>query len=232
MIKNLVLIGVFFVGCAGAAFSSSETPLYVEVDASVPDIGIETEVFMGDAMLQQKVGSFRECFVPKESYQASSFGFQIVIEGGEPACKRSPDDKWYEVFYNGCPNCETVGITYGLELKEKKGKYQLRSCDLTRERCGGKKFKKIDGTAIDFNERFFVQKPKSIQRTIEYAGRSGDILRFVYSEYDNGMARTAFTREFQMDFGESDVIGFKGAILKINEADNMRVVYSVIRNFK
>ena len=51
------------------------------------------------------------------------------------------------------------------------------------------------------------------QRTIECSGKSGIILRFTYSEFKDDLARDSFTREFQVDLDEIDVVAYKGAIL-------------------
>ena len=62
-------------------------------------------------------------------------------------------------------------------------------------------------------------------------GGGGDILTFTYSEFTGGYARQAFTREFQVDLTEGNVAAFKGSIVEILEATNIKINYRVIRNF-
>ena len=71
----------------------------------------------------------------------------------------------------------------------------------------------------------------TLQQSIEYAGKSGNILKFIYSEFYASRARDAFTREFQVDLSDGNVGAFKGAIFEILDADNTTITYKVVRNF-
>tara|TARA_B100000963_G_C22593879_1_gene656903 strand:- start:166 stop:1248 length:1083 start_codon:yes stop_codon:yes gene_type:complete len=74
-------------------------------------------------------------------------------------------------------------------------------------------------------------KDDKLQQTIEYAGRTGEILNFIYSEFSDGMARDAFTREFRMDLSEGNIGAYKGAIFEVIKATNATISYKVIRHF-
>lgn len=76
-----------------------------------------------------------------------------------------------------------------------------------------------------------IQVATSLQRTIEYAGIDGDLVKFIYSEFKEGLARDAFTREFSIDLTKGNVAAFKGAVFEIIEATNATIKYKVIRNF-
>ena len=80
--------------------------------------------------------------------------------------------------------------------------------------------------------RFFSISTNTFQQSIEYAGKSGTKLNFTYTEYKEGYARDAFTRNFEIDLSEGDVAAFKGAIIKIHSATNVSIVYEVMRNFQ
>lgn len=69
------------------------------------------------------------------------------------------------------------------------------------------------------------------QLSIEYAGRTGDILTFIYSEISSGIARDAFTREFRIDLSEGNVGAFKGAFFEVVEANNATITYKIVRHF-
>ena len=77
----------------------------------------------------------------------------------------------------------------------------------------------------------FIYEPNSFQQSWEYAGRSGDILKFAYSEFTDKFARQAFSREFQIDLSEGNIAAYKGAIVEIVDATNVQITYKVIRNF-
>lgn len=74
-------------------------------------------------------------------------------------------------------------------------------------------------------------KNESMQQSIEYAGRTGKVLTFIYTEFNAGMARDAFTREFKIDQSEGNVGAFKGAVFEVLEATNSTITYKVIRHF-
>ena len=72
---------------------------------------------------------------------------------------------------------------------------------------------------------------RPFQQVVEYAGKNGNILTFRYSEYQDGMVRDSFTREFQLDMNEGKVSGFKGFVFEVIEASNATITYRVIRHF-
>ena len=65
---------------------------------------------------------------------------------------------------------------------------------------------------------------------IEYAGKSRDVLTFVYSEFNPPHPRLSFTREFRIDLSEGNVGVFKGAVFEVIEATNTTITYKVIRH--
>ena len=90
--------------------------------------------------------------------------------------------------------------------------------------------KNLPKDAVEFGETF-IYRPNSFQQAIEYAGKSGNNLKFVYSEFADGFSKQSFTREFQVDLTEGNVAAYKGAIIEIIEATNVTIKYKVIRNF-
>lgn len=69
------------------------------------------------------------------------------------------------------------------------------------------------------------------KQELVYNGRVGDDLRFVYREFAERMARSAFSQEAQYDLKESNIIGFKSARIEVLEATNSNIRYKVISNF-
>ena len=89
---------------------------------------------------------------------------------------------------------------------------------------------------LEFNETFeetsrTVETSSKMQRTIEYAGIQGDMVKFIYAEYMDNMARDAFTREFTIDLSVDNVAAYKGAVFEVIKATNSMIKYKVIRNF-
>jgi hypothetical protein len=88
----------------------------------------------------------------------------------------------------------------------------------------------------EFNNSFeetskVIEVEAGMQRSIEYAGKNGNIVKFIYSEFKDGMARDAFTREFTIDLSGDSVAAYKGAVFEVIKATNSTIEYKVIRNF-
>jgi len=66
---------------------------------------------------------------------------------------------------------------------------------------------------------------------LEYSGKSGSVLKFTYSEFIEGLARDAFTREFTVDLNEGNTGAYKGAVFEVLEATNANITYKIIRHF-
>ena len=48
-----------------------------QVTDNVPEVGANNEVYLGDRMLVQRTGEWRECIIPKNDYEGNNWG-QIV----------------------------------------------------------------------------------------------------------------------------------------------------------
>lgn len=73
--------------------------------------------------------------------------------------------------------------------------------------------------------------PGSFRQELIYNGRTGDSVKFLYRELKDSYLRAPFTQEVTYDLKDSDVIGFKGARLKVIEATNTKIKYSVSKTF-
>ncbi|WP_288953735.1 hypothetical protein [uncultured Citrobacter sp.] len=72
----------------------------------------------------------------------------------------------------------------------------------------------------------------SFVKTIEYNGKSGNTLKFTYREFSNNMARSAYTTDFTFDLSEgTKVVAYKGAKIRINEANNSLIDYTIVSGF-
>lgn len=214
---------LFLLFCSSFVFSNT---LYEETVYNKPDVGIESEVYLGDRMLIQQVGEWKSCITPLRTYTKNSMGWSYIYKAGEPLCKDDLKSKHYTPTY---PNA----IGHGNEQSQlvswdgKKGKFKMCQTAMgMKAQC----IKKLTEDDIKVGETF-IYRANSFQQTIEYGGKSKDILKFTYSEFTGGFARQAFSRDFQVDLSEGNVAAFKGAIIEIVSADNVRIKYKVIRNF-
>ena len=70
-----------------------------------------------------------------------------------------------------------------------------------------------------------------MKRDLIYAGRSGDALHLIYREYVNDLARPAYTQNLYYDLSESKIIGFDGARISVDSADNTGITYTILSYF-
>ena len=69
------------------------------------------------------------------------------------------------------------------------------------------------------------------QRELLYNGKSGSTIKVLYREFKNDMARPAFTQELTYDLSESDLIGFQEVRIRVADASNIQITYTVERGF-
>lgn len=214
-IAGAILLMVSSVAHAG------ERVMYQEITDNKPDVGVSTTVYLGDRMLEQRHGRWQECLIPKFDSNKTMIGTVFIVKSGEPLCKSTPKSKKYDAvsYVNGA----------------------VRPWEVNFKPLGNNQFKLCAAGAICTDPRdlseieagpWFVYNKSLFQQTIEYAGRNGDILKFTYSEFADGFARQAFTREFQVDLTQGNVAAYKGAVIEIESATNSQITYKVVRNFQ
>ena len=220
--KKIILI---FCLCTTSIYAQ-EVPMYKEITNNVPEVGEKKEVYLGDRMLIQRTGEWKECIVPKDSFKIPVFagGAEMFLKANQPLCKKDADSELYEDKINSLL----------FKLTEKNNKYGLTPCILRtfNAKCfKSKTIKNLDKTNLEVSDRYFLYRENTFQQSIEYSGKNENNLKFIYSEFTDGFARQAFNREFQIDFSEGNVAAYKGAVIEIHQATNTKILYSVIRNF-
>lgn len=202
--------------------------MYQEITDNKPEIGISTTVYLGDRMLQQRRGQYQECIIPKFSSEAKDLlGVNhFVVKANEPICRPSLNEKKYIAnTYHNYFNSAGGGFgDYKINYKP-IGSRNFKLC--SQGLCTDD----MDLSQID-SSPFFVYSINTFQQTIEYGGRSGDVLKFTYSEFTDGFSRQAFNREFQVDLSQGKVAAYKGAVIEIESATNSSITYKVVRNFQ
>lgn len=187
--KRFALIIVLFPLFAQA----EQKELNIEITDNNPKIGIETEVYLGDRMLAQGVGKWKECITPKQTFTKTRIGWTKIIKADEPLCKREGDDKYYWSDYD---NAYGQGTTARYKVRWKQNKNKSSLCQCQMGMCVDC-FKKLNEDDVEYGERF-VHVENSLQQTIEYSGKQGELLNFLYSEFYSGTTRDAFNREFTL----------------------------------
>ncbi|HSZ52919.1 MAG TPA: hypothetical protein VK801_15230 [Caulobacteraceae bacterium] len=70
-----------------------------------------------------------------------------------------------------------------------------------------------------------------LQRTLIYNGRVGDKINIGYREFSDSTARPAFSNNVEYDLSSSNIISYRGAKLRIIDANNNSITYQVLSNF-
>lgn len=76
-----------------------------------------------------------------------------------------------------------------------------------------------------------VVSESNFQQTLIYSGRVGDRVKIGYRESAGDMARPAFSNEAEYDLSVSKEVAYRGAKIRIIEANNQSITYEVISNF-
>jgi hypothetical protein len=67
------------------------------------------------------------------------------------------------------------------------------------------------------------------RRELVYSGVSNGMVALLYREFDQDLARPAFSQALTFDLSKDNEIGFQGARLRIDRATNTEVTFTVIR---
>lgn len=199
-----------------------EKDMYQTIDDSRPSPNKIVQAYMGDRMIVQRKGYFADCIIPHFSVDEDYIGgWNYFIKADVPVCKeKSKSKKYIAPYVNGTNGKNDKNMPIKLTSKE-NGTYKICISD-----WGFNAACKDDLTESDFyNGPAFVSVKGGLQRTIEYAGKSGNHVNFIYSEFKDGMARGAFTRDFGVDLSEGNVAAYKGAVFEIIEANNAQITY-------
>jgi hypothetical protein len=71
-------------------------------------------------------------------------------------------------------------------------------------------------------------QPGAFAAELIYSGVAGKVVRAVYREYVDDMARPAFSQELQYDLGVDRTIAYKSLRMRVDEASNAGIRYAVV----
>ncbi|MDG4717798.1 MULTISPECIES: hypothetical protein [Thalassospira] len=81
-------------------------------------------------------------------------------------------------------------------------------------------------------EELSARDNQSVQQTLIYSGSVGKKINISYREFNDGLARDAFTNDVEYDMGESNIIGYKGARIEVLDYDNRTIKFKVLKHFR
>lgn len=74
----------------------------------------------------------------------------------------------------------------------------------------------------------YGDQPGAFTAEMVYSGLAGTVVRALYREYTDNLARPAFTQELQYDLGADSVIAYKSIRVRVLAATNSALRYSVL----
>ena len=221
--KKLLIAGVLgfgLVGCATPAYNYQAVPKNV----SKPPIDSINTAYVGDKMLEQGVFIDREALnVPVNT--KLSFAYTLTAGYYLKTGQNNKGD-----FYLPMNNIANGGMVQKSALADPFRAVMLggdgKLCVITvfnAKNCGGEHqaTKSLVGVASD----------NSFQQTLLYSGKVGNKINIAYREFSSNVARPAFNNDVEYDLNESRVIGYKGALIEVIDANNQSIKYKVLKNF-
>jgi hypothetical protein len=89
----------------------------------------------------------------------------------------------------------------------------------------------VDSTCRVTATKVTIPARGSLKRELLYDGNAGATIRLSYREYVDDMARPAFTQDASYDIRTDNVVGFKGARVRVIDANNTSIKYEVLKGF-
>ncbi|QJB68359.1 hypothetical protein [Parasphingorhabdus halotolerans] len=205
------------------------TPVTQQI--SEPPLNTSTETPIGGAMLKQ--GALTEtkgiALAQKNNINNYTFSKGFYPQIGEDA------EYTYHSYQMGLGLSGFGGlmITGGLLGPMQNDVVSLRATKGSNQLCVDRSMgAKACDTEIGYTR---TTKPivseANFQQTLIYSGRVGDRIKVGYREFSGNNARPAFSNEVDYDLSQSMEIAYKGALIMVEEADNKKIRYTVIKNF-
>lgn len=217
---NFILIVIFSLSIVGCTSRSGPIIRYQSI--SIPDINQVKTVSLGESLLTQAEG-----FMGYNRIKLGpAFGVYSKIDSGI-YCQLNKNSNLY---YSADPQAVTFtspnGQIHGYNNKVGYDRNDKRICPGGGKPC----YNSSEISIIELGSGTCLTN-KSFQRTIEYSGKNGNVLSFVYREFSNNMIRSPYTTNFTIDLSEGNSLTYKGAEIKIENATNNKITYKLLKNF-
>lgn len=83
---------------------------------------------------------------------------------------------------------------------------------------------------IPFKKSFYHKRDDlSFKKELVYTGVSQKVVSILYREFNEDIARPAFSQELKYDLSESNVVGYRGARFEIIKATNQGLTYKTLK---
>lgn len=214
----------------------ASTPLNYQprtTQISFPALNTETRVTLGEDMLHQ--GTMTE--VQGISFATDNNNHNFLLSSGFYPQIGEDEEYTYHSFQvgRGMTGLGGITLTGGALFGQTSYPQSIRASRTQRESCvivGG-----LGGGPVCDTEHAFIRETRpfmsesSFQQMLIYSGRVGDRIKIGYRESSGNMARPAFANEAEYDLSASDEIAYRGARIRVIDANNEGITYIVLSNF-
>ena len=220
-ILTLVLLGFLISSCTTLGYIGEPRIKYQNI--SIPEKGQIVTTNLGMNMITQGKSSVAVgVHINKEQLN----GF---VKAGDYMPTQENNEK---IIFENYPNGNRItGNTFG--ITDYILVYYKNTNELKYEMYGGSmKVKNFSDTVTNFELRdVYSVSADNFQQTLIYLGKSGQIIKLAYREFNGDFIRPAFSTEVTYDLSETKRIGYMNCEMEILEATNSYIKYKVIKNF-
>ena len=232
MKRGLLLVCASVLGLSACA-SVKNNYVPVTQQISEPPLNEVRTAMIGDYMVKQGTATqTRGVYLA----QANPIGTYTLSEGFYP--QTGIDDKYiYTTFVSGPPVQGMGRVTLGgglggagLPSGIRFARSEQKTCVIYTGAYGIQQPLCDTEYGYELTERPLVST-NNFQQTLIYSGQIDGKVRVSYREFSGNMARAAFSNEAEYDLNRSDIIAYKGARIRVLNADNEKIEYEVLNNF-
>nr|WP_137676351.1 hypothetical protein [Parerythrobacter lutipelagi] len=226
----MIFAAISLAGCA--TVKNNYVPRTEQI--SFPALNVEQTATIGDKMLEQGTATTTKgVFLPRQNNISG-----VVLSQGFYPQTGEDDEHVFTRFAIGSsdPNMGQVTLQGGVFNQNtypqgiRFEKENQKTCVVVPGVYGISQNVCDTEYSYEFTERPIISQ-NNFQQTLIYSGRVGDRIRVSYREFSGNMARAAFTNEAEYDLSKSDMIAYKGAKIRIIDANNEQIRYEVLSNF-
>ncbi|MDV6251653.1 hypothetical protein [Vibrio sp. EA2] len=219
--KKMLFVGLSFAllsGCTSVQYNGSQANAVTKID--YPPVGEVRTAYVGDHLVSK--GTLAEMSVLRVTNMIKSLAYDIP-QGDYNQLGYDHKQQFFSPV--GVIKAALADPIQGIAVENNQ---QNEVCFVTifgAKSCVDDAYGKFSITkkVSEFHDSF--------QQTLIYSGKVGNKINISYREFSNSRARPAFNNEAEYDLGESNQIGYKGAVIDVLEADNTKITYRLVRNF-
>lgn len=220
------IVVISLIVLAGCATPENYQPKTTQI--SIPELNRQVTVSVGDSMVRQGSSTQVKGIELSESNNIGTYKFSA---GFYPQTGENQNFTFHSFqigqSYNGMG---TLSGSMDVEsLRADKRKQQL--CVMSTLRAFALGMKPCDTEHGYTRVEKGVVGPNNFQQSLLYSGRVGNKVRISYREFSGDLARPAYSNDVEYDLSSSDTVTYKGARIKIINADNEKITYIVLNNF-